>query len=103
MLDVMVGEPARNGVNRFTPEQVGQLFTFLARQMARKRQITVDTRMFDAVQEYLMNPEDPAQREEREQAVLELLNVGKMQLFSDPDRLLKLSEDVKFYRVSQLV
>jgi len=103
MLEIMVGEPARSSVNRFTPEQVGQLFTFLARQMARKRAVTVDTRMFDAVQEYLMNPDDPAQREEREQAVLELLNVGKMQLFSDQNRLLKLSEDVGFHRVSQLV
>ena len=43
------------------------------------------------------------QRDEREQAVLELLNVGKMGLFSDPDRLVKLAEDSKFYRVTQLV
>jgi hypothetical protein len=53
MLDVMVGEPGRAGVNRFSPEQVGQLFTFLARQMARKKHIVVDTRMFDQVRNTL--------------------------------------------------
>lgn len=37
-------------ISLFSPEQVGQLFTFLARQIARKKQhIRVDSRMFDQV------------------------------------------------------
>ena len=51
--------------------QVGALFTFLARQMARpENEIVVEKRMFEQVLDYLSNPTDTTQTEERQQARL---------------------------------
>eukprot|EP00040_Diaphanoeca_grandis_P035956 m.227446 g.227446 ORF g.227446 m.227446 type:complete len:1426 (-) comp33521_c0_seq2:201-4478(-) len=105
LLEIMVTEPQREGVSMYSPEQVGQLFTFLARQMARYKQIHVEQRMFDQVLDYLSNPEDTTQHEERQQALLELLNMNKNPWgpFSDPNRLLQLANQAQFYRVMQLI
>ena len=106
LLEIMVTEPQRQGVSLFSPEQVGQLFTFLARQIARhKQKIHVDTKMFDTALGYLSNPDDTTQHEERQQALLELLNMNKSPWgpFSDPKRLLKSAKEAKFYRVMQLI
>lgn len=104
LLEIMIAEPQRQGLIVFAPNQIGQLFTFLARQMARHPEISVGRDTFDTVLNYLSNSEgseDITQHEEREQALLELLNVGTMPF--DPDRLLALSERAQFYRVCQLV
>eukprot|EP00041_Stephanoeca_diplocostata_P020693 m.467924 g.467924 ORF g.467924 m.467924 type:complete len:1504 (-) comp21642_c1_seq29:5786-10297(-) len=103
MLEIMVVEPTQKKISLYSPEQVGQLFTFLARQIARKKQhIRVDSRMYDQVLEYLSNPDDTSLHEERQQALLELLNL-RPSPFSDPVRLLRLAREAKFYRVCQLV
>lgn len=57
----MVREKQATGQSHFSPEQVGHLFTFLARQMARHQDasssIQVDPRMFDQVLDVLASPE----------------------------------------------
>lgn len=106
LLEIMVTEPQRQKISAFSPEQVGQLFTFLARQIARhKQKIHVETKMFDTVLVFLSNPEDTSQHEERQQALLELLNMNKSPWgpFSDPKRLLSCAKDAKFFRVMQLI
>ncbi|XP_071103447.1 vacuolar protein sorting-associated protein 8 homolog [Haliotis cracherodii] len=85
----------------FTPTQVGVLFTFLARQMARhENTIIVNRVLFEQVLEFLSNPEDESRHEERQQALMELIHAGGLQQF-DEGRLLRLAENAKFYRVSE--
>ncbi|XP_074642624.1 vacuolar protein sorting-associated protein 8 homolog [Tubulanus polymorphus] len=84
----------------FSPTQVGILFTFLARQMARhENTIHVNRVLFEQVLEFLSNPDDESRHEERQQALMELLNVGQIQF--DEDRLLLLAEKAQFYRVCE--
>lgn len=101
LLEVVITEPERTGERLFSAEQAGVLFTFLARQMARhEASIKVPTAMFEKVLGYLTSTEDVSQHEERQQALLELLDVGIQ--FSE-DRLLRLALQAKFYRVAQFV
>ncbi|XP_069107470.1 vacuolar protein sorting-associated protein 8 homolog isoform X1 [Argopecten irradians] len=87
----------------FTPTQVGILFTFLARQMARhENTIVVNRVLFDQVLEFLSNPSDESRHEERQQALMELLHAGGL-LQIDEERLLYLAENAKFYRVCELL
>ena len=67
----------------FNPMQVGILFTFLARQMARHDNIFVSRVLFDQVLESLANPNDTTRHEERQQALLELLNAGGLAHFDE--------------------
>jgi hypothetical protein len=68
LLTVMVTEPQRSGQSSFGAEQVGMLFTFLARQMARyEGDIVVDRRLFDTVLDHLANPDEKSHHEERQQ------------------------------------
>eukprot|EP00042_Codosiga_hollandica_P055670 m.785312 g.785312 ORF g.785312 m.785312 type:complete len:1490 (-) comp59163_c0_seq2:1347-5816(-) len=97
---VLSREPC--GRRSFSPEQVGCLFTFIARQMARfEGQISVDKRMFEQVLDYLTNPGDNTNHDERQQALLELLQAGMREF--EEDQILRLSENAKFYRVCELV
>ncbi|XP_072180793.1 vacuolar protein sorting-associated protein 8 homolog [Diadema setosum] len=87
----------------FSPAQVGCLFTFLARQMAKhENTIFVNRMLFEQVLEFLSNPTGEARHEEREQALLELLSAGDL-LQVDPQRLLQLAEGAKFYRVCEVL
>ncbi|XP_078620345.1 vacuolar protein sorting-associated protein 8 homolog isoform X1 [Branchiostoma floridae x Branchiostoma japonicum] len=87
----------------FTPTQVGCLFTFLARQMARhENSILVNRLLFEQVLEFLASPEDDSRHEERQQALLELLNAGGLQQV-DEEKLLSLAENARFYRVCELL
>ncbi|XP_064646589.1 vacuolar protein sorting-associated protein 8 homolog isoform X2 [Lineus longissimus] len=87
----------------FSPTQVGILFTFLARQMARhENTILVNRVLFEQVLEFLSSPGDESRHEERQQALLELLNAGGFEQF-DETRLLTLAENAKFYRVCELL
>ena len=72
MLEIMVVQPNKTGVRPFSAQQAGQLFTFLARQMARHARIRVDRRMFEQVLGYLTSTEDTSQHEERQQASVPL-------------------------------
>ncbi|KAL4217419.1 Vacuolar protein sorting-associated protein 8 [Mactra antiquata] len=87
----------------FTPTQVGILFTFLARQMARhENTITVNKLLFEQVLEFLCNPEDESRHEERQQALLELSHAGGLKQV-DEERFLYLAEKARFYRVCELL
>ncbi|XP_030829831.1 vacuolar protein sorting-associated protein 8 homolog [Strongylocentrotus purpuratus] len=87
----------------FSPAQVGCLFTFLARQMAKhENTIYVNRMLFEQVLEFLSNPSGETRHEEREQALLELLNAGDL-LQVDHERLLQLAEGAKFYRVCEVL
>ncbi|KAK3739480.1 hypothetical protein QZH41_007841, partial [Actinostola sp. cb2023] len=80
----------------FSPTQVGSLFTFLARQMAKhENTIHVNKVLFEQVLEYLANPDDDSRHEERQQALLELLVAGVLRQFDD-ERILVLAENAKF-------
>lgn len=85
----------------FSPTEVGALFTFLARQLARPdNTLIVNRLLFEQVLEYLTNPDDETRMEERQQALLELLQAGGFVGIED-NRLLQLSEKAKFYRVCE--
>eukprot|EP00053_Salpingoeca_punica_P019812 m.202930 g.202930 ORF g.202930 m.202930 type:complete len:1369 (+) comp17729_c0_seq1:162-4268(+) len=104
LLEIMVIQPAKEGgISAFSPEQVGCLFTFLARQMARHEGlIMVERRMFEQVLDNLSDPYDTSMHEERQQALLELLNAGGIVQF-DENRLLRLALSAKFLRVCELI
>ncbi|KAL3853951.1 hypothetical protein ACJMK2_013245 [Sinanodonta woodiana] len=87
----------------FTPTQVGILFTFLARQMARhENTIHVNRVLFEQVLEFLCNPDDESRNEERQQALMELLQAGGLQQVQE-ERLLYLAEQAKFYRICEFL
>ncbi|KAG7272449.1 hypothetical protein CRUP_031376 [Coryphaenoides rupestris] len=86
LLKVMVDNPD------FTPSQVGGLFTFLARQMAKPdNTLFVNRKLFDQVLEFLCCPDDDSRHTERQQVLLELLHVGGVVQF-DEGSLLALAE-----------
>lgn len=81
--------------------QVGVLFTFLARQMAKHNNvIMVNRTLFEQVLESLCASGEESRHEERQQALLELLNAGGLQHF-DEDRLIEMADGAKFYRVCE--
>ncbi|XP_061600704.1 vacuolar protein sorting-associated protein 8 homolog isoform X1 [Cololabis saira] len=97
LLQVMVDSPD------FTPSQVGGLFTFLARQLAKRNNtLFVNRKLFDQVLEFLCCPDDDARHAERQQVLLELLQVGGVVQF-DEERLLALAEKAKFYQICEVL
>uniref|UniRef100_A0A667YJG9 VPS8 subunit of CORVET complex n=1 Tax=Myripristis murdjan TaxID=586833 RepID=A0A667YJG9_9TELE len=62
LLKIMVDNPD------FTPSQVGGLFTFLARQLAKPdNTLFVNRKLFDQVLEFLCSPDDESRHTERQQ------------------------------------
>jgi len=97
LIQVMVNDSS------FTPAQVGCLFTFIARQMAKHEgTIHVNKLLFEQVLEFLSNPDENSRHEEREQALLELLAAGGLRHFPD-ERILALAETAQFYRVCEII
>lgn len=97
LLQVMVDNPD------FTPSQVGGLFTFLARQLAKPdNTLFVNRKLFDQVLEFLCCPDDDSRHTERQQVLLELLQVGGVVQF-DEERLLALAEKAKFYQICEFL
>ncbi|KAJ8385099.1 hypothetical protein AAFF_G00193200 [Aldrovandia affinis] len=87
----------------FTPSQVGCLFTFLARQLAKPdNTLFVNRKLFDQVLEFLCSPDDDSRHTERQQVLLELLQAGGIVQF-DEGRLLSLAEKAEFYQVCELM
>ncbi|KAK3511150.1 hypothetical protein QTP70_032158 [Hemibagrus guttatus] len=87
----------------FTPSQVGCLFTFLARQLAKPdNTLFVNRKLFDQVLEFLCSPDDDSRHTERQQVLLELLQVGGMVQF-DEGRLLTLAEKAEFYQICEFL
>lgn len=97
LLQVMVDNPD------FTPSQVGCLFTFLARQLAKPdNTLFVNRKLFDQVLEFLCSPVDDSRHTERQQVLLELLQVGGVVQF-DEERLLTLVEKAKFFQICEFL
>ncbi|XP_038593280.1 vacuolar protein sorting-associated protein 8 homolog isoform X1 [Micropterus salmoides] len=97
LLQVMVENPD------FTPSQVGGLFTFLARQLAKAdNTLFVNRKLFDQVLEFLCCPDDDSRHTERQQVLLELLQVGGVVQFNE-GRLLALAEKAKFYQICEFL
>ncbi|XP_034040433.1 vacuolar protein sorting-associated protein 8 homolog [Thalassophryne amazonica] len=97
LLQVMVDNPD------FTPSQVGGLFTFLARQLAKPdNTLFVNRKLFDQVLEFLCCPDDDSRNTERQQVLLELLFVGGVVQF-DEGKLLALVEKAKFYQICEFL
>lgn len=87
----------------FTPSQVGCLFTFLARQLAKPdNTLFVNRKLFDQVLEFLCSPDDDSRHTERQQVLLELLQVGGVVQF-DEGRLLELAEKAEFYQICEFM
>ncbi|CAK8692883.1 unnamed protein product [Clavelina lepadiformis] len=84
----------------FKPDQVGSLFTFLARQSARQgARLQLNETLKNQVVEFLTTPGDQAtDHEERQQALVDLLQCGIL-AHSDNSRLITLAERASFYRV----
>uniref|UniRef100_A0A7N6BH30 RING-type domain-containing protein n=1 Tax=Anabas testudineus TaxID=64144 RepID=A0A7N6BH30_ANATE len=97
LLQVMVDNPD------FTPSQVGGLFTFLARQLAKPdNTLFVNRKLFDQVLEFLCCPDDDSRHTERQQVLLELLQVGGVVEFNE-EKLLALAEKAKFYQICEFL
>uniref|UniRef100_A0A665VKR6 VPS8 subunit of CORVET complex n=1 Tax=Echeneis naucrates TaxID=173247 RepID=A0A665VKR6_ECHNA len=97
LLQVMVDNPD------FIPSQVGGLFTFLARQLAKPdNTLFVNRNLFDQVLEFLCCPDDDSRHTERQQVLLELLQVGTVVQFNE-GRLLALAEKAKFYQICEFL
>ncbi|KAM9847376.1 vacuolar protein sorting-associated protein 8 homolog [Aulostomus maculatus] len=97
LLQVMVDNPD------FTPSQVGGLFTFLARQLTKPdNTLFVNRKLFDQVLEFLCRPDDDSRHTERQQVLLELLQVGGVVQFNE-GRLLALAEKAKFYQICEFL
>ncbi|XP_041645412.1 vacuolar protein sorting-associated protein 8 homolog [Cheilinus undulatus] len=97
LLQVMVDNPD------FTPSQVGGLFTFLARQLAKPdNTLFVNRNLFDQVLDFLCCPEDDSRHTERQQVLLELLQVGGVVQYNE-QRLLVLAEKAKFYQICEFL
>ncbi|XP_034079092.1 vacuolar protein sorting-associated protein 8 homolog isoform X4 [Gymnodraco acuticeps] len=97
LLQVMVDNPD------FTPSQVGGLFTFLARQLAKPdNTLFVNRKLFDQVLEFLCCPDDDSRHTERQQVLLELLQVGGVVQFNE-ERLLTLAEKANFYQICEFL
>ncbi|XP_065176622.1 vacuolar protein sorting-associated protein 8 homolog [Sycon ciliatum] len=82
----------------FSPSQLGSLFTFLARQMAKHNDIKVQRQLFEQVLEFLCNPDSSTRHEERQQAMLELLSTNIAGQF-DAEQLIVLCESASFFQV----
>ncbi|XP_043931336.1 vacuolar protein sorting-associated protein 8 homolog [Protopterus annectens] len=87
----------------FTPSQVGCLFTFLARQLAKPdNTLFVNRMLFDQVLEFLCCPDDDSRHAERQQVLLELLQAGGIVQF-DENRLIHLAERAEFYQICEVL
>uniref|UniRef100_A0A6I8P0M9 Vacuolar protein sorting-associated protein 8 homolog n=1 Tax=Ornithorhynchus anatinus TaxID=9258 RepID=A0A6I8P0M9_ORNAN len=87
----------------FTPSQVGCLFTFLARQLAKPdNTLFVNRTLFDQVLEFLCSPDDDSRHSERQQVLLELLQAGGIVQFEE-NRLIRMAEKAEFYQICEFI
>ncbi|XP_040336916.1 vacuolar protein sorting-associated protein 8 homolog isoform X3 [Herpailurus yagouaroundi] len=87
----------------FTPSQVGCLFTFLARQLAKPdNTLFVNRTLFDQVLEFLCSPDDDSRHSERQQVLLELLQAGGIVQFEE-SRLIRMAEKAEFYQICEFM
>ncbi|KAJ8003390.1 hypothetical protein DPEC_G00147830 [Dallia pectoralis] len=101
IVDILLKVMVEN--SNFTPSQVGCLFTFLARQLAKPdNTLFVNRKLFDQVLEFLCSPDDDSRHTERQQVLLELLQAGGVIQF-DEGRLLGLAEKAEFYQICEFL
>jgi len=75
--------------------QVGALLTFLARQLAQKGGLQIDSCLFKRVVDFLTQPGAArGQHEERQQALLELMAAGGLENY-EQDQLLAAAEHAR--------
>ncbi|NWS22506.1 VPS8 protein, partial [Pachyramphus minor] len=104
----------------FTPSQVGCLFTFLARQLAKPNNtLFVNRTLFDqagilglceipsrmqhcTVLEFLCSPDDDSRHSERQQVLLELLQAGGIVQFEE-SRLIQMAEKAEFFQICEFM
>ncbi len=88
----------------YSPTQLGYLFTFIARQIAKGDKVfQVSRDLFDKFLDVLTDAstatdQTSSHHEERQQALLELIDAGGLQYF-DREKLLRRSEAIGFYRI----
>nr|XP_033800413.1 vacuolar protein sorting-associated protein 8 homolog isoform X1 [Geotrypetes seraphini] len=101
MVDILLKVMVEN--SDFTPSQVGCLFTFLARQLAKpENTLFVNRVLFDQVLEFLCSPDDDSRHSERQQVLLELLQAGGIVQFEE-NRLIRLAEKAEFYQICEFM
>ncbi|GLH03603.1 Vacuolar protein sorting-associated protein 8 homolog [Gryllus bimaculatus] len=90
----------------YSPSQVGSLFTFLARQLAKPWcSLHVERQLFEQVVEFLTEGSTSStmgHHEERQQALLELIRAGGLQHYNQ-EKLLAQALKAAFYRVCELL
>ncbi|XP_065646918.1 vacuolar protein sorting-associated protein 8 homolog [Hydra vulgaris] len=87
----------------FSPFQLGCLFTFIARQMAKQENsIRVSKKLFTQVLEFLTDVHNEKEHDEREQALIELFSAGGLNQYDD-EYVLALAVSAKFYRVCEII
>ncbi|XP_033606542.1 vacuolar protein sorting-associated protein 8 homolog isoform X2 [Cryptotermes secundus] len=104
LVDILLLVMVQQG-DGFTPSQVGSLFTFLARQLAKPWcSLHVERQLFEQVVEFLTidsgSSSTMGHHEERQQALLELMRAGGLAHY-DQDKLLRLADKAAFYRVCE--
>ncbi len=108
----------------YSPSQVAYLFTFLARQIAKvhssiftsffsklvafacclqeDQSLTVSRSLFEQVLDVLTDTREKSHHEERQQALLDMLNAGGLEYF-DRDHLIYRAKSVGFYRILEML
>ncbi|XP_021918193.1 LOW QUALITY PROTEIN: vacuolar protein sorting-associated protein 8 homolog [Zootermopsis nevadensis] len=106
LVDILLLVMVQQG-DGFTPSQVGSLFTFLARQLAKPWcSLHVERQLFEQVVEFLTtdscSTSTLGHHEERQQALLELMRAGGLAHYNQ-ERLLQLADKAAFYRVCEFL
>ena len=101
LLQTMVYDSS--GPSIFSPAQVAYLFTFLAQQIAKDNQcLMVSKGLFEQVLDVLTDTREKSHYEERQQALLDMLNAGGIEYF-DQDHLIYRAQKVGFYRILEML
>ena len=88
------------GSTLFSPSQVAYLFTFLAQQIAKDDHcLTVELGLFDQVLNVITDTQEHSHYEERQQALLDMLNAGGLEYFDQENLVRDLTE---FFITKQL-
>ena len=101
LLEIMVHNSPE--ISSFSPSQVAYLFTFLAQQIAKENQsLIVSRQLFEQVLDVLTDTREKSHHEERQQALLDMLNAGGLEYF-DRDHLIFRAQKVGFYRILEML
>ena len=102
LLRIMVRDHSPE-LSSFSPSQVAYLFTFLAQQIAKENHcLSVSRQLFEQVLDVLTDTREKSHHEERQQALLDMLNAGGMEYF-DRDHLIFRAQKVGFYRILEML